>query len=223
MLALLHAVRHLRPPTACGPVRLDRFSPYYNAPVEFSLRNVRPIVAYQYLYPFDTEGLRETAYYFDYDYETGVDPSGYASEVIEYVEEWQREGETGTLRSINRPDGTIVLVDTRAGTLLQQLALSGLEQAAYDYCDEIRSTRSIVEHLRRSYPEIEFSDKQVSEFLDSLVANQLMATDGENYLSLAIREQTIESRTVYSQPEESSRRPAAGFLRAELKVLQPPL
>jgi ribosomal peptide maturation radical SAM protein 1 len=224
MLEILPALRHLRPPTACGPVRLDRFSPYYNSPAEFGLSNVRPIAVYKYLYPFDPESLQRIAYYFDYDYEAGVDPAGFAALVIEYAAAWRREPETGTLQSIRRPDGTIALVDTRAGTLLPQLMLSGLEQEAYDYCDEIRSGKSVVRHLRALFPETEFADNQVIEFLDSLVANNLMATDGENYLSLAIQAHAVQpakSRVQYSQPEEAGQRPASSFLRAELKVLQP--
>jgi ribosomal peptide maturation radical SAM protein 1 len=224
MLELLPAIRHLRPPTACGPVRLDRFSPYYNAPAEFGLKNVRPMAAYKYLYPFDAESLQRIAYYFDYDYEAGVDPTGYAAQVIEYANEWRRDTETGTLYSVRRPDGTIALIDTRAGTLLPQLLLSGLEQAAYDYCDEIRSARSIGQHLRWMFPETEFNDNQVREFLDSLVANQLMATDGENYLSLAVQARPLqpsETRNTYPHTEESLQKAASSFLRAELKVLQP--
>jgi hypothetical protein len=205
-------------------VRLDRFSPYYNSAAEFGLRNVRPIAAYRYLYPFDEESLQRIAYYFDYDYDAEVDPTGYAAEVIEYAERWRSDPQAGTLQSIRRPDGTIMLVDTRAGTLLPQLMLSGLEQAAYDYCDEIRSVRSIIQHLHALFPETEFADPQVIEFLASLVANYLMATDGENYLSLAIQAHAVQpaqSRGAYSQPTEHEQRPASSFLRAELNVLQP--
>jgi ribosomal peptide maturation radical SAM protein 1 len=225
MMELLPAIRHLRPPTACGPVRLDRFSPYYNAPAEFGLTNVRPMAAYKYLYPLaDAESLQRIAYYFDYDYEAGVDPTGYAAEVIEYAAQWRRSAETGTLNSVRRSDGTIALIDTRAGTLLPQLLLSGLEQTAYEYCDEIRSGKSVVQHLRKLFPETEFADRQVIEFLDSLVANLLMATDGENYLSLAIQTHPVQPsqrNNTYLQPAESLKKPASSFLRAELKVLQP--
>ena len=224
MLELLPAIRHLRPPTACGPVRLDRFSPYYNAPAEFGLLNVRPLATYKYLYPFATESLQRIAYYFDYDYEAGVDPTGYATRVIEYAEEWRRDTQAGTLNSVRRPDGAITLIDTRPGTLLPQLLLTGLEQTAYDYCDELRSGKSVVQHLRKLFPETEFADSQVIEFLDSLVANQLMATDGDNYLSLAIQARPVQpsqSRNTYSQSAEAAQKPASSFLRAELKVLQP--
>jgi ribosomal peptide maturation radical SAM protein 1 len=224
MLELLPAIRHLRPPTACGPVRLDRFSPYYNAPAEFGLRDVRPIAAYTYLYPFEPQSLQKIAYYFDYDYERAVDPRGYATEVIEYAADWARNPERGTLYAVPRSDGALLLVDTRSVASLPQLTLSGLEREAYEYCDELRSGRSIVRRLRERFPATEFTDEQVIEFLDSLVANRLMIKDAENYLSLALRIQPLQQsqiRFASLQGDGQSQRPASSFLRAELKVLQP--
>jgi ribosomal peptide maturation radical SAM protein 1 len=193
-LTLLRAIRFLKPPTACGPVRLDRFSPYYNNPAGFGLKNVRPILPYKYLYPFDRRSLSRIAYYFDYDYEPGVDPAGYASEVIQYVDQWQREPETGALWSIQRSDGTLALIDTRSDGRRPQLVLAGPEQAAYEYCDEVRSGSSVAQHLRKLVPNAPITEQQVRRFLDSLVANNLMVTDGLHYLSLAIRMHPVAGR-----------------------------
>lgn len=186
-LELLRAIRFLRPPTACGPVRMDRFSPYYNTPTQFGLLNVRPIASYGFLYPFDEESRRRIAYYFDYDYAPEIDPTGYAAEVIEYAEAWKRAPETGMLSAVERADGALTLIDTRADALLPELTLSGLEKAAYEYCDETHTGAGVTQHLRRLFPEASFTEPQVLEFLSSLVANRLMITDGDNYLSLAVR------------------------------------
>src|SRR5262249_18382464 len=35
MLQLFPSIRFLRPPSACGPIRLDRFSPFFDAQSEF--------------------------------------------------------------------------------------------------------------------------------------------------------------------------------------------
>lgn len=187
MLDMLPAIRFLRPPCATGPIRLDRFSPYHTAPAAFGLLNVRPMAIYHYLYPFEVESLRRVAYYFDFDYESGVDPTGYAAEVIAYVQDWQRNPERGALCSIRRTDGALMLIDTRAGATVPELILAGLERAAYEYCDEAHSSESVVRHLRTSFPESRFSDQQVISFLNSLVANKLMLADDDHYLSLAVR------------------------------------
>jgi ribosomal peptide maturation radical SAM protein 1 len=193
MLHLLPSIRFLPPPTACGPVRLDRFSPYYNSPAEFGFSNVRPMASYKYLYPFDNESLHRIAYYFDYDYARGVDPAGYVAPVVAYVEAWQRAPESGTLWSIVRPDGTLALVDTRSDATQPELVFSGLEQAAYTYCDAIHTGASVAQHLRRTFPGTPCTDQQVLAFLDSLVANKLMVTDNHYYLSLAIPAQPVQT------------------------------
>jgi ribosomal peptide maturation radical SAM protein 1 len=193
MLKLLPSIRFLNPPSACGSIRVDRFSPYYNSPAEFGLKNLWPMASYKYLYPFNNDSLMRIAYYFDCDYETDVDPAGYASEVIRYVNDWQRNPERGALHYIHRTDGSLVLMDTRSDASLRELALTGLEQAAYEYCDELRSGPVVARHLRELFPEVDFTERRVLDFLDSLVSNRLMVTDGKNYLSLAIAASPVRS------------------------------
>lgn len=186
ILGLLPFIRFLSPPPACGPVRMDRFSPYYNTPEQSGLINVRPIAPYKYLYPFGGQSLSRIAYCFDFDYEPDVDPTGYAAKVTEYVEAWRREPETGTLSSVVQPDGAIALIDTRSDAAQSEFMLSGLEKAAYEYCDALHSGATVARYLHRVFPDVEFTEQQVLNFLDSLVANRLMVTDGVHYLSLAI-------------------------------------
>ena len=212
ILRLLPALRFLRPPCAVGPIRMDRFSPYYDSPGEFGLTNVRPILAYNYLYQAsDDDALHRIAYYFDFDYEPGVDPTGYAADVIAYVMAWQGNPEPGELSSTAGADGDLVLADSRPDATVAHLTLSGLERAAYDYCDELRSGPGVVRYLRDSFPGAEFTDQQVFDFLDSLVANRLMVTDGRHYLSLAIRAQLVQSRPA-RPPSLVQPRPASSYL-----------
>ena len=51
ILAMLPSIEFLDPPVACGPIRMDRFSPYFETPEEFGLTNdVRPMNAYPFLF-----------------------------------------------------------------------------------------------------------------------------------------------------------------------------
>lgn len=188
MLELLPSIRFFDPPSACGPVRLDRFSPYFNEPAEFGIINIRPLAPYKYLYPFGDERLSRIAYYFDYGYQADIDPIGIASNVIDYVEDWQRNPELGTLSSDLQLDGTLVVLDTRFDSVKSKWVFSGPEKVAYEFCDELRSGAGVIRHLRREFPGINFTEMQVLDFLDSLVANKLMVKDGTHYLSLAISE-----------------------------------
>src|SRR5207248_6780324 len=111
---------------------------------------------------------------------------------------------------------------TRSCACLPELTLASVERAAYEYCDELRSGASIIRHLRESFADIVFTDQQVIDFLDSLVANKLMVTDGENYLSLAVRaRQELRNleRAAHFQSCDFPPQPASTYLRAELKVL----
>jgi ribosomal peptide maturation radical SAM protein 1 len=186
MLDLLPSIRFLRPPTACGPIRLDRFSPFFDSPEDFGFLNVRPLAPYTYLYPFDQASLSRIAYYFDFDYAPGVDPTGYAQDVIAYTAEWQTTPETGALASTVTPDGRLVLIDKRSTATLQSVALSGALRVAYEFCDSLRAGPAVAQHLRECFPDTTFDNALVLDSLESLVANRLMVTDGHNYLSLAI-------------------------------------
>ena len=186
ILELLPAIRFLGPPSACGPLRLDRFSPYFNHPEEFGLRRVRALGSYRHLYPFGPDALRRIAYYFDFDYAFDSDPSGFAQEVIRYVEEWQRNRETGTLTATRCTDGQLRLDDTRTSATLPSVVLGGLEQDAYEYCDRAHTLGAIDSHLRRRSGQMSFATPALRVFLESLVANQLMIRQGDKYLSLAL-------------------------------------
>jgi ribosomal peptide maturation radical SAM protein 1 len=186
MLELLPAVRFLGPPPTCGPMRMDRFNGYFNAPWRYGLTNVRPMSPYKYLYPFDDASLSRIAYCFDYDYAPRTAANGFADEVAAYSLEWKCNPETGTLSAVARPDGTLVLLDSRSDAMMGECALGRIEREAYEFCDAIHAGSAVVRRLHECFPGEEFSDRQVIRFLDSLVANRLMVSDGVHYLSLAI-------------------------------------
>ena len=186
MLATLPAIEFLDPPAACGPIRMDRFSPYFEKPAEFGLLNVRPMKPYAFLYPFPRESLMRIAYHFDFDYRPGEAPAGYADDVIQFAEAWRQAEERGLLCSVRRPDGSILLRDSRPGATIREVELTGNEAAAYEFCDELHTFEAIVRHLREQSPPVEIKEEGVRAFLESLAANRLVLTDGRNWLSLAV-------------------------------------
>jgi ribosomal peptide maturation radical SAM protein 1 len=186
LLKLLARVRFLHPPTACGPLRLDRFSPYHRSPAQYGLTNIRALATYRHLYPFEESVLSRLAYYFDFDYAPEVDPRGFADDVIRYCAEWKTNPENGSLTMMRRPDGSLGFTDTRATAAWRTLSLSGAEQEAYEYCDEAHSLPSITRRLRDCFPDRRFGDKEVRAFLDSAVDNGMMVAEGDHYLSLAL-------------------------------------
>jgi len=185
-LALLPAIRHLQAPTACAPVRLDRFSPYFSDAAAFGIRDVQPIPPYRLLYPFDRDAVERIAYYFDYRYRPDVDPAGAADPVIPYIEHWIENPERGSLTATSADDGALVLTDTRSVAIQTQVRLVELERRAYEFCDELRTPAQVIRHLRTNREFGDFDVRSVIEFLDSLVANLLMVSDGTHYLGVAL-------------------------------------
>jgi ribosomal peptide maturation radical SAM protein 1 len=184
-LDLMPAIRYLPPPTACGPVRMDRFSPYFTTPGTFGLGAVRPLDAYQFLYPFSEESLKRIAYFFDYDHAAGVEPGDHAAAVIAYAEAWRTRPDMGNLVASEDRDGGLVLTDTRSEAMIPRLTLSGRERVTYEYCDEVRAIAGILRHVNGRFPGADIREAHLRAFLDSLVANRVMVTDGTHYLSLA--------------------------------------
>src|SRR5262249_54667485 len=142
MLALLRSIRFLDPPSGCGPLHLDRFSPYHSNPRAFGIENVRPLPVYRHLYPVAPERLAGIAYHFEFDYVPQADPGRCFEEVVAFVDEWRREPETGTLHAAGRDPETLVITDTR-GDASACYELTGAEKRAYEYCDELRSLANI--------------------------------------------------------------------------------
>jgi ribosomal peptide maturation radical SAM protein 1 len=206
MLAMLPSIRFLNPPCACGPLRLDRFSPYFDHPADYGISNIRSISSCRYLYPFPEAVLRNISYYFDFDYPPGQDPRAFAGPVIRYVEEWKSDRETGALNAIRTAGGQLQLLDTRRSAAIPSLKLGGLEQAAYEYCDSAHSLSSIVRYLSGRFPNVAFDADNVRGFLDSAVANQLMLRHGDRYLSLALATPGLREELEHLQmaPEKSS-------------------
>jgi len=211
-MRLLPSIRFLDPPTACGPIRLDRFSPYFTESAAFGLTNVRPMPVYKYLYPFDEESVGKIAYYFDYDYESDKNPSGYAEDVIRYAADWSEHPEAGTLRSIERSDGTLALVDTRKCAVRRHAVLGGIDREVYDYCDRVRSSAAVTQRLARVFPHARLTRLRIKTFLKTLVAHRLMVSTGDRYLSLAIRS---------SPAKMSSAEPCPSKKHATSKLVKP--
>jgi ribosomal peptide maturation radical SAM protein 1 len=98
---------HLQPPLGFGSIHLDRFSPNFNFPNAFGIRNVRAAHQYRSIYPLEDRTLHDLAYYFDFDYEDGRNPEGYTSQlrdaILGWMRAWNTSAATTILPSLHRP------------------------------------------------------------------------------------------------------------------------
>jgi ribosomal peptide maturation radical SAM protein 1 len=187
MADLIPSLVHLAPPLAAGRVRLDRFAPYFQDPAAHGMTNARPNAAFRYVYPFPPEALGRMAYYYEYDYADGRNPLDYAKPMLQAVERWQALGPTVTLRYWDRPDGVLILTDTRPCATVFQRRLTGLEREIYLDCDTGRSFRKIVERAARCEQERAGDESSLQRTLDRWVDERIMAFLDGRYLSLALR------------------------------------
>jgi len=219
ILQMLPAVKFLNPPCAVGPIRLDRFSPYFNSPENFGLVNLRPMPTYYFLYPFEKETLMRIAYYYEFDYASGINQAANARWVIEFINDWKENPESGCLYMFKDMHETLTLLDTRSNASVGELKLAKFERTVYEFCDEVRSPANIVKFLRETFPEQTFSEVQIKQFLDSMAENLLMATDGENYLSLAINAPPVNAEAKFENGIlYEKQKPLSNYLPKELPI-----
>ncbi len=186
MADLVPSLVHLAAPLAVGRVRLDRFSPYFENPAENGMTNVRPNRAFSYVYPFGPEVLQNLAYYFEYDYADRRNPLHYAQPLLDALAHWQQHAGCASLRQYDRPDGVLILTDTRPNAATLQHRFTGWQRAVYLYCDTGRTMRKIVEFLETQYGADRPDSATVASALRRWHQQRLVALLDDRYLSLAL-------------------------------------
>lgn len=185
MLEYLQAIRHLQAPSGSGPIRLDRFSPYYESPESFGLSNVRAMEVFRYIYPFDEQSLNRIACYFDFDYCPSQKMSQNVQHIVDYINTWSDDQAPGELLVVEDSE-SLLIHDTRSTHELATYELKGYDRVVYLLCDEIVGTNKILRELSSLFPEAIFDVNNVKTLLTKLTSLGLMARDGDRYLALGV-------------------------------------
>jgi len=185
-LDVIGLVRHLPPPSACGRIWLERFSPYFFDRISFPIDKIRPLDAYQHIYPSEEFDLERIAYFFDYEMGDTVSEACRA-ELSQQVDDWKaawmrpRKPELVYQRA---PDW-IQILDRRDGELLTH-SFDGFEAAIYEFCGETDRTETQVrEELELSHS-VTAQPTAIRATLEKFCALGLMLTEDGRYLSLAL-------------------------------------
>jgi hypothetical protein len=141
------------------------------------------------VYPFPNDVLARMAYYYEFNHADGRNPLDYAAPVLEAVETWRELAPNVTLRYTDRPEGVLILHDTRPEAAMFQRRLSGIERAVYLFCDTGRSLQEIVEFAARSSGSQSMDESFPRGMLDEWVDARITAHLDNRYLSLALRVQ----------------------------------
>lgn len=186
VLTLLPAVRFLGPPTTAGPVMLQRHSPYFQDQERYGFRDVRPVSAYRYLYPFGDGALRRIAFFFDFEFEESRRPPDSVRTLAAALRQWQREPDDGALVVVTDDPRRLELRDGRQDRVVDRLVLDELDSRLYSEAAAIASRRRLLEAARGSDDPAAASCDDVDARLTRLVRQRLMVRVGDRYLSLAL-------------------------------------
>ena len=184
MADLVQSLTHLPMPYRMIQIRMDRFSPNYDESEARGFANVRPAVAYTYVYPSTLEGLDRLAYYFDYDYADGRDPIRYVAALQRAVTVWRERGAEARLE-LRVVDDEIRIEDSRPAADRRTTVLRGPAGLAYLALDAGNTVQGVTSHLARALGRDAVAVEQVEEWLDEWLTARLVMREGARYLSLA--------------------------------------
>jgi hypothetical protein len=165
-------------------VRLDRFAPYFRDPAGHGMANPRPHRAFRYVYPFPDQALAQLAYYYEYDYTDGR-TLDYVAPLVKAIETWHDLAGSVTLRAFDRPDGVLILTDTRPCATALQQRMAGLERLLYLHCDTGRSLASLCRFAAEQPGSYKVEEADVRGVLDRWMAARIAVELDGRFLALA--------------------------------------
>ena len=118
-LEILPYISHLSPPSGACHLSIDRFSPYFDHAVGYGVRNVRPMNAYESIFPLSVDASK-IAYHFvaEYDCATRRDPTiapRLEESITTWREMWSQSDRKAPVLAIEQvAPGIFILCDTRS-------------------------------------------------------------------------------------------------------------
>ncbi|MGO7611077.1 RiPP maturation radical SAM C-methyltransferase [Rhizobium ruizarguesonis] len=123
MSRLLPHLVHLQPPTGCTPIRLDRFSPYFEKSEDHGVTEVRPLPAFSAVYG-DRPGNEGFCYFFDGLYDSAFRrhnhlnlAKNFGDLVSRWRSSWTNSRYIPTLVGVRNQSGQYLVIDQRYGTI----------------------------------------------------------------------------------------------------------
>jgi len=116
IIRIIPKIYHLRPPDYLGPINIQRYSPLFNEPERYGIKEVRPVESYSYIFPKETN-LNDLALYFDGEFNTvfkGQLKERFYSEVDKWRSAW-KDGDPPSLQMIKITDDFYLIEDSRKG------------------------------------------------------------------------------------------------------------
>lgn len=187
LLSILPRLFHLFPPGILNPVRIDRYSTYWQNSEKYNLV-LALFTAYEYIYPYDHEVLSKIAYHFEdrnYGSERYYLLSEYFPKLQERLNDWKRRWQTKDVENFPRltlrrsDDGTYIF-DSRED--IKEYKISSLEAKVLEMLETPHSIDDIISGFPAE------TGERIHEVLRQADGSGLLFEENDRYLSLVIRD-----------------------------------
>lgn len=188
LLATMEKLTHLRGPTTCGLIRMDRFSPNFTRWREKGFSAVRPMPAYRHVYPLAEAGLEELAYFFDYEHPQLSRVVDLSQDIFDFGETWRdrshqpRDG-TETFAVKRHLDGGWILLDRRFNRPRASYRLTADELVVLGLADAPTTREAL---LRRAASLSAGGERSVEQVYESLRARDALLEIGAKTVALPL-------------------------------------
>lgn len=192
ILQRMYLVTHFEPPQHATKIVVQRYSPYFFDAERFGITNIQPLLMYAYTYPPNSVNLDNIAYHFNYSVQNAdAGRLPYLAEIRNLVKSWKKLfEEKRVVFEYRKHAHHIELIDSRplpeSGNAMRKTVLRDLKASLYEFCDSNQTFAKIYHHAKQSHG-TGVAESEVRAALQSFVDDGLMYSEGERYLSLALR------------------------------------
>jgi ribosomal peptide maturation radical SAM protein 1 len=177
--AIIPKLLHLQPPGVCGPVRADRFSPYWARPESFGIA-ITPNPAYRHIYPFAPETVARLAYHFDIVVPRSAALDEAVAAVVAGIAAWRTAQPRSSLALSDHGGDGLEITDRRAAGRPHVLHFAGRAAALLRACWQAVPWTVLVQQ--------DGDADALRAALEELEALGLVLVEGDRVLTLALRQ-----------------------------------
>lgn len=167
---IIELIEHLSP-SPINPIRIQRFSPYFESPGTYQVKNIKPLSAYFHIFP-EQYNLNNLAYYFTAEFpsesiEKPKKLSGFKTIAKAWEERWYGKGKPPVLSIRKIEQNKWEIKDTRSCAIRPKQYLDDEDQAILtktrspQSLDEISTPKRVERLIRLGYL-IEIDKKIIS-------------------------------------------------------------
>ena len=176
MIELLPKLYHLPPPSGCNRIEVHRYSPYFENPEQFGMRDLEPHSLYKSVFPVDKEVLGDLVYLFEYQTDLELIDRDILRQLRAQVDAWQQNYKSGACLFIRKEvDGSSTVVDQRNLREKKEIPISPEEHLILQTMDEPTRLRDI---------EKQFGKATTEKAIKSLSTNSICKVLDKRVISL---------------------------------------